>query len=54
MKTKIAEFVMGIRNIYVTDGMFCMNGTTSAPMSVLRYVVEYYAPNVTNPEFWNI
>ena len=26
--------------INVTDGMFCMNGTTSVPMSVLRYTVD--------------
>ena len=25
--------------IYVTDGMFCMNGTTSVPKSVLRYTL---------------
>ena len=24
----------------VTDGMFCLNGTTSAPKSVLHYVVD--------------
>ena len=27
-------------NIYVTDGMFARNGTTSVPKSVLRYVVD--------------
>ena len=27
-------------SINVTDVMFCMNGTTCAPMSVLRYVVD--------------
>ena len=27
-------------NINVTDGMFCMNGTTSVPKSVLRYSVD--------------
>ena len=26
--------------IYVTDGMFCKNGTISVPNSVLRYVVD--------------
>ena len=26
--------------IYVTDGMFCMKGTTSVPKSVLRYVED--------------
>ena len=26
--------------IYVTDGMFCMNGTTSVPKSVFLYTVD--------------
>ena len=26
--------------INVTDGMFCMNGTTSVPKSVLRYTED--------------
>ena len=26
--------------MYATDGMFCMNGTTSVPKSVLRYIVD--------------
>ena len=28
------------RMIYVTNGMFCMNLTTSVPKSVLRYSVD--------------
>ena len=31
---------MIISCISVTDGMFCMNGTTSVPKSVLRYSVD--------------
>ena len=32
-----ANFILTIN---VTDGMFCMNGTTSVPKSVLRYSVD--------------
>ena len=32
-----SEHQSGIR---VTDGMFCMKGTTSVPKSVLRYTVD--------------
>ena len=30
----------GISTIYVTDGMFCMYGTTSVPKSVLHFTVD--------------
>ena len=35
---------MGTRSTnHVTDGMLCMNGTTSVPKSVLRYTVDFYS-----------
>ena len=38
-------------SIYVTDGMFCMNGTTNVPKSVLRYTVDKVR-QVSDTEVW--
>ena len=34
-------------HIHVTDGMFCMNGTTSVPKSVLRYMAPIWPYTAT-------
>ena len=35
----IREFFIS-HQLYVTDGMLVMNGTTSVPKSILRYTVD--------------
>ena len=37
-----ASQVKPFKGIYVTESMFCLNRTTSAPNYVLSYVLEYY------------
>ena len=40
LRHNLFKLLCSTNSINVTEGMFCMNGTTSVPKSVLRYSVD--------------